>query len=139
VARNLTVSSSPQIYSEWLAADQAAIAVEAMLTETGIGCTGLLHDATRATSMKARIVAHQHTVVRLRDRETRADSTQNDRRLLAPRETKSRPLPPAVIIANGKGVVTRISRCESGSFATTGVWLSLDPNPGKSMNMAGCH
>ena len=50
--------------------DDAARKLLKLLGEQNIGCTGLVKNSARHTSIKTRIVAHKQQVVRI-DRETR--------------------------------------------------------------------
>ncbi|EEF61048.1 bifunctional heptose 7-phosphate kinase/heptose 1-phosphate adenyltransferase [Pedosphaera parvula] len=138
VARNLTALQVPTDLFGVVGRDQAALQLKQLLTETGIGCTGLLPDATRATSVKARIVAHQQQVVRL-DRETRGRLDHKmTRRLLAALEAQITTTAAVIIGDYGKGVVTQDLLDGARLLCRRhGVWLSLDPKPVHQLNLTG--
>ena len=70
VARNLTaLGVSTELFGV-AGHDPAAEQLRRILREQNIGCRGVLSHASRATSVKTRIVAHKQQVVRI-DRETR--------------------------------------------------------------------
>jgi D-glycero-beta-D-manno-heptose-7-phosphate kinase len=138
VARNLTALQVPTELFGTVGRDQAALQLKQLLTETGIGCKGLVPDNRRATSVKTRIVAHQQQVVRL-DRETR--STLDHRmtqRLLSSLETQIKGAAAVIIGDYGKGVVTQELLDEIKQLCRrNGVWLSLDPKPVHHLNLTG--
>jgi D-beta-D-heptose 7-phosphate kinase/D-beta-D-heptose 1-phosphate adenosyltransferase len=109
-----------------------------LLDEQKIGCSGLLSQTARHTSVKTRVVAQKQQLVRI-DRETRDDvDARLTSRLLA--ELKSKlPKAAAVIVGDyGKGVVTQPLLNEIKSLCRShGVWLSLDPKPVHHLNLAG--
>ncbi len=130
VARNLVCLKTPAELFGAIGNDDAARKLQRLLGEQNIGCTGLVRNSTRHTSIKTRIVAHQQQVVRI-DRETRgALDARTTARLLAEFRTKL-PRAAAVIVGDyGKGVVTQPLLNEIKSFChERGVWLSLDPKP----------
>src|SRR5258708_31220225 len=69
-ARNLTALHVNTELFGTVGHDHAARQLKELLREQHIGCDGLLPHASRATSLKTRIVAHKQQVVRI-DRETR--------------------------------------------------------------------
>src|ERR1700679_2010994 len=70
VARNLTALKIPTELFGAIGRDDAAKQLQKLLQEQKIGCTGLVANPSRHTSVKTRIVAHKQQIVRI-DRETR--------------------------------------------------------------------
>src|ERR1700690_218965 len=70
VARNLAALDVPTKLFGMIGQDENGRRLKELLCGQNIHCGGLLADATRHTSVKTRIVAHQQQVVRI-DRETR--------------------------------------------------------------------
>jgi len=138
VARNLTAFNVPTELFGAIGRDQAAEQLKRLLAEQKIGCTGLVENSARHTSVKTRIVAHKQQVVRI-DRETRDGlDAKLTAKLLA--TVKARlPKTDAVIVGDyGKGVVTQPLLNEIKSLCRArGVWLSLDPKPVHQLNLNG--
>ena len=138
VARNLAALEVPTELFGMIGQDENGRRLKELLGGQNINCGGLLADATRHTSVKTRIVAHQQQVVRI-DRETRDGlEARLTGRLLA--EIKSKlPKTDAVIIGDyGKGVITQPLLNEIKSLCRArGIWLSLDPKPVHRLNLAG--
>jgi D-glycero-beta-D-manno-heptose-7-phosphate kinase len=138
VARNLTALNVPTELFGAIGSDHAASQLKKLLAEQRIGCTGLVKNSARHTSVKTRIVAHKQQVVRI-DRETRdgldANLTAKLITVVKARLSKT----DAVIVGDyGKGVVTQPLLNEVKSLCRTrGVWLSLDPKPVHQLNLAG--
>ena len=108
-----------------------------LLGEQNIGCTGLVKNSARHTSIKTRIVAHQQQVVRI-DRETRgALDAKTTAKLLAEFKTKLAKADAVIVGDYGKGVVTQPLLNEIKSLCRArGVWLSLDPKPVHHLNLS---
>ena len=70
VSRNLADLAVPTEIFGAIGNDDAARKLQKLLAAQNIGCTGLVKNSARHTSIKTRIVAHQQQVVRV-DRETR--------------------------------------------------------------------
>jgi D-glycero-beta-D-manno-heptose-7-phosphate kinase len=137
VARNLVSLATPTELFGAIGNDDAGRKLQKILAEQNIGCTGLVKNSSRHTSVKTRIVAHQQQVVRI-DRETRDGLDQNTTaRLLAEIKNKI-PKADAVIVGDyGKGVVTQPLLNEIKSLCRArGVWLSLDPKPVHHLNLS---
>ena len=138
VARNLAALDVPTELFGMIGQDENGRRLKELLGGQNIRCGGLLADATRHTSVKTRIVAHQQQVVRI-DRETRDGlEARLTGRLLA--EIKSKlPKTDAVIVGDyGKGVITQPLLNEIKSLCRArGIWLSLDPKPVHHLNLAG--
>jgi D-beta-D-heptose 7-phosphate kinase/D-beta-D-heptose 1-phosphate adenosyltransferase len=138
VARNLAAFDVPTELFGMIGQDENGRRLKELLGGQNIHCRGLLANATRHTSVKTRIVAHQQQVVRI-DRETRDGlDARLTGRLLA--EIKSKlPKTDAVIIGDyGKGVITQPLLNEIKSLCRArGIWLSLDPKPVHHLNLAG--
>ena len=138
VARNLAALEVPTELFGMIGQDENGRRLMELLGGQNINCGGLLANATRHTSVKTRIVAHQQQVVRI-DRET-CDGLDAGLtgRLLA--EIKSKlPKTDAVIVGDyGKGVITQPLLNEIKSLCRArGIWLSLDPKPVHRLNLAG--
>jgi D-beta-D-heptose 7-phosphate kinase/D-beta-D-heptose 1-phosphate adenosyltransferase len=138
VARNLVCLKTPAELFGAIGQDDAARKLLKLLGEQNIGCTGLVKDAARHTSIKTRIVAHQQQVVRV-DRETRgALDAQTTAKLLAEFKTKLGEADAVIVGDYGKGVVTQPLLDEIKSLCRArGVWLSLDPKPVHHLNLNG--
>ena len=137
VARNLTAL---KVHAELFGAvgqDHAAEQLKHLLKAQHIGCTGVIAHATRATSLKTRIVAHKQQVVRI-DRETR-DGLNDDllKRLLAVFKTKLKTADAVIVGDYGKGVVTQeLLNAIKSLCRERGIWLSLDPKPVHDLNLS---
>ncbi len=138
VARNLTALRMPTELYGIVGRDAPANHLKRLLTEQEIGCSGLLADARRHTSLKTRIVAHQQQVVRL-DRETRAQlEPKTTRRLLDALAAKLTGAAAVIIGDYGKGVVSQYLLEELKQLCRQrGVWLSLDPKPVHHLDLRG--
>jgi D-glycero-beta-D-manno-heptose-7-phosphate kinase len=137
VARNLVSLATPTELFGAIGNDDGGRKLQKILAEQNIGCTGLIKNSSRHTSIKTRIVAHQQQVVRI-DRETRDGLDQSTTaRLLAEIKNKI-PKADAVIVGDyGKGVVTQPLLNEIKSLCRArGVWLSLDPKPVHHLNLS---
>jgi rfaE bifunctional protein kinase chain/domain len=138
VARNLTALGADTELFGAVGRDAAADSLRRILKEQGIGCAGVLGHASRATSVKTRIVAHTQQVVRI-DRETRdsLDGALRQRLLAAVKPVLNRA--DAVIVGDyGKGVVSQtLLDAVRQLCRERGVWLSFDPKPVHRLNLAG--
>jgi D-beta-D-heptose 7-phosphate kinase/D-beta-D-heptose 1-phosphate adenosyltransferase len=138
VARNLSaLGSSCELFGV-IGRDPAAGQLKALLAAEGLEFSGLVSMASRHTSIKTRIVAHQQQVVRV-DRETRGEiDGRLARRLLEPLEARL-PKADAVIVGDyGKGVITQTLLDELKRLCRQhSVWLSLDPKPVHHLNLTG--
>jgi D-glycero-beta-D-manno-heptose-7-phosphate kinase len=136
-ARNLTALRVNTELFGTVGHDHAAKQLKELLKEQNIGCDGLLPHATRATSLKTRIVAHKQQVVRI-DRETR-DGLDGRlmQRLLEAFKAQLKKADAAIICDYGKGVITQQLLNEIKTLCRArGIWLSLDPKP-YHLNLAG--
>jgi D-beta-D-heptose 7-phosphate kinase/D-beta-D-heptose 1-phosphate adenosyltransferase len=137
VARNLVSLRTPAELFGAIGNDDAARKLVKLLGEQNIGCSGLVKNSARHTSIKTRIVAHQQQVVRI-DRETRgALDTTTTTKLLAEFKTKLTKADAVIVGDYGKGVVTQLLLNEIKSLCRErGVWLSLDPKPVHDLNLS---
>jgi D-beta-D-heptose 7-phosphate kinase/D-beta-D-heptose 1-phosphate adenosyltransferase len=137
VARNLVSLETPAELFGAIGNDDAARKLLKLLGEQHIGCTGLVKNSARHTSIKTRIVAHQQQVVRI-DRETRgALDAKTTEKLLAEFKTKLAKADAVIVGDYGKGVVTQPLLNEIKSLChERGVWLSLDPKPVHHLNLS---
>ena len=138
VARNLVSLATPAELFGAIGHDDAARKLLKLLGEQTIGCSGLVKSATRHTSIKTRIVAHQQQVVRV-DRETRGSLDAKTTAALLAEFKKKIAKADAVIIGDyGKGVVTQPLLDGIKTLChERGVWLSLDPKPVHHLNLNG--
>jgi rfaE bifunctional protein kinase chain/domain len=136
VARNLVSLQTPTELFGAIGNDDAARKLLKLLGEQNIGCTGLVKNSARHTSVKTRIVAHQQQVVRI-DRETRgALDPRTTAKLLTEFKTKLAGADAVIVGDYGKGVVTQPLLDEIKSLCRErGVWLSLDPKPVHHLNL----
>jgi len=137
VARNLISLAKPAELFGATGNDDAARKLQKLLGEQNIGCSGLVKNSARHTSVKTRIVAHQQQVVRI-DRETRGElDARTTARLLAGFKTKLARTDAVIVGDYGKGVVTQPLLNEIKTLChTRGVWLSLDPKPVHDLNLS---
>ncbi len=138
VARNLVSLETPAELFGVIGQDDAARKLQKLLGEQNIGCTGLVRNGKRHTSIKTRIVAHQQQVVRI-DRETRgALDPQTTAKLLAGFKAVLAGADAVIVGDYGKGVVTQPLLNELKSLCRErGIWLSLDPKPVHHLNLNG--
>jgi D-glycero-beta-D-manno-heptose-7-phosphate kinase len=138
VARNLTALRVRTELFGSVGHDHAARHLRRLLEEQKIGCEGLLTHASRATSLKTRIVAHKQQVVRI-DRETRDGLDERQMgRLLDALKSEMKTADAVIIGDYGKGVVTQPLLEEIKKLSRSrGLWLSLDPKPVHQLNLAG--
>ena len=138
VARNLTALAVPTELFGTVGNDSTSGQLRVLLSQQQIGCHGLMASATRRTSLKTRIVAHQQQVVRI-DRETRDDlDAALTKSLLSRIRTKLSNADAVIVCDYGKGVVTQPLLDEIKRLCReSGVWLSLDPKPVHHLNLNG--
>jgi rfaE bifunctional protein kinase chain/domain len=137
VARNLVSLATPTELFGAIGNDDGGRKLQKILAEQNIGCTGLVKNSSRHTSIKTRIVAHQQQVVRI-DRETRgALDARTTSKMLADFKTKLARADAVIVGDYGKGVVTQLLLNEIKSLCRArGVWLSLDPKPVHHLNLS---
>jgi len=137
VSRNLADLAVPTEIFGVIGNDDAARKLQKLLGEQNIGCTGLVKNSARHTSIKTRIVAQQQQVVRV-DRETRGHlDAKTSGRLLAEFKTKLAQADAVIVGDYGKGVVTQPLLDEIKVLCRArGVWLSLDPKPVHHLNLS---
>jgi D-beta-D-heptose 7-phosphate kinase/D-beta-D-heptose 1-phosphate adenosyltransferase len=137
VARNLVSLATPAELFGVIGNDDAGRKLQKILADQKIGCSGLVKNTARHTSIKTRIVAHQQQVVRI-DRETRsALDARTTAKLLAEFKGKLARADAVIVGDYGKGVVTQPLLNEIKSLChERGVWLSLDPKPVHQLNLS---
>jgi len=137
VARNLVSLATPTELFGAIGNDDAARKLLKLLGEQNIGCTGLVKNVARHTSIKTRIVAQQQQIVRL-DRETRgALDAKTTAKLVTEFKTRLAKADAVIVGDYGKGVVTQTLLNEIKSLCRErGVWLSLDPKPVHHLNLS---
>jgi D-beta-D-heptose 7-phosphate kinase/D-beta-D-heptose 1-phosphate adenosyltransferase len=137
VARNLiSLETTAELFGA-IGNDDAARKLQKLLGEQNIGCTGLVKNSARHTSIKTRIVAHQQQVVRI-DRETRgALDAKTTAKLITEIKAKLARADAVIVGDYGKGVVTQSLLNEIKSLChARGIWLSLDPKPVHHLNLS---
>jgi D-beta-D-heptose 7-phosphate kinase/D-beta-D-heptose 1-phosphate adenosyltransferase len=137
VARNLTAFNVQAELFGAIGLDDAAGQLKKLLAQQKIGCTGLVQNSARHTSVKTRIVAHKQQVVRI-DRETRDGlEAKLTGKLLAQLKSKLANAAAVIVGDYGKGVVTQPLLNEIKTLCRTrGVWLSVDPKPVHQLNLS---
>lgn len=138
VSRNLADLSAPTELFGVVGQDDAARKLKRLLNDQKIGCSGVLANAGRITSIKTRIVAHQQQVVRV-DRESRHDlDGRMTRRLLAALRDKLNNASALILGDYGKGVITQPLLDEIKRLCRErGIWLSFDPKPVHRLSLQG--
>jgi rfaE bifunctional protein kinase chain/domain len=138
VARNLAALGVETELFGAIGHDHAAHQLKSLLSETKVGCDGLITANSRHTSIKTRIVAHQQQVVRV-DRETRADlDNRTTARLLDAIKARLNGASAMIVGDYGKGVVTQaVLDALKQLCRERGIWLSLDPKPVHHLNLTG--
>jgi D-beta-D-heptose 7-phosphate kinase/D-beta-D-heptose 1-phosphate adenosyltransferase len=138
VARNLSaLGASPELFAI-VGRDDSAGRMRDLLREQHVGCDGLITHASRPTSIKTRIVAHQQQVVRV-DRETRGHlDSKATGQLLDAIESRLNGAAAVIVGDYGKGVVTQsLLDALKELCRQRGVWLSFDPKPVHHLNLTG--
>ncbi|HRT07290.1 MAG TPA: D-glycero-beta-D-manno-heptose-7-phosphate kinase [Candidatus Paceibacterota bacterium] len=138
VARNLTALGIPTELFGIVGKDASGQQLKALLASHRIGCEGLITSRTRPTSVKTRIVAHQQQVVRI-DRESR-DGVEPAlaRRLVRSLGSRISQAEAVIVGDYGKGVITQTLLDDLKRLCRShAVWLSLDPKPVHSLDLAG--
>ncbi len=138
VARNLADLNAPTDLFGVVGQDDAARKLKQLLVAQKIGCTGVLANTNRRTSIKTRIVAHQQQVVRV-DRETRHDLDEKfSRRLLAVLQKELSNATALILGDYGKGVITQPLLDEIKKLCRErAIWLSFDPKPVHQLRLQG--
>lgn len=136
VARNLTaLGASPELFAV-VGNDDSASRLRDLLRGQRVGCSGLVAQSSRPTSIKTRIVASQQQVVRV-DRESRGPIDRPTTRRLLNVIGRRLAGAAAVIVGDyGKGVVSQeLLDALKELCRKHGVWLSLDPKPVHHLNL----
>lgn len=137
VARNLAALNVPADLFGAIGNDSPGRQLISLLQHQNIGCSGLVKNSRRHTSVKTRIVAHQQQVVRI-DRETRDGlDTPLMNRLLAAFKSRLSGADAVIIGDYGKGVVTQpLLNAIKSLCRERGIWMSLDPKPVHHLNLS---
>ncbi|HEV2320629.1 MAG TPA: bifunctional ADP-heptose synthase, partial [Verrucomicrobiae bacterium] len=135
-ARNLSALNVTTDIFGVVGDDTAAKQLKKILAEQKVGCTGLIENPARHTSVKTRIVAHKQQVVRI-DRETRDGlDGKLTGRLVAAIESQLKNADAVIVGDYGKGVVTQsLLNGLKMLCRERGIWLSLDPKPVHHLNL----
>jgi D-beta-D-heptose 7-phosphate kinase/D-beta-D-heptose 1-phosphate adenosyltransferase len=136
VARNLIALHATTDIFGVIGDDTAAEHLRELLAEQHVGCSGLVENSARHTSVKTRIVAHKQQVVRI-DRETRDGLDAPLTACLLDAIKAKLDSADAVIVGDyGKGVVTQPLLDQIKTLCRErGLWLSLDPKPVHHLNL----
>ncbi len=138
VARNLAALKNPASMIGPIGRDSYGTKLKFLLAADGVDCRGLFAQASRPTSIKTRIVAHQQQVVRVDREERSAIDDATVKRILAIVE-KRLPQTAAMILGDyGKGAVTQpLLEGLKALCRSRGVWISLDPKPIHKVDISG--
>lgn len=138
VARNLRTLGTPTHLFGVIGEDTPGAQLKTLLAEHHIGCSGILADPRRPTSVKTRVVAQTQQLVRI-DREKRDNLSPALQKELLRRITRKLPGAGALIVGDyGKGVVEQpLLDTLRAHCRTHGVWLSLDPKPVHPLHLQG--
>ena len=138
VARNLTALGAAAGMFSVTGRDPAANQLRRLLRENQVGCHGLLTQASRMTTKKTRLIAHQQQVARV-DRERYADLDAKILQRLMRALSAQLAAADAIIVGDyGKGVVTQpLLDGIKALCHERGIWLSVDPKPGHQLNLTG--
>ena len=138
VARNLTVLNAGVELIGLVGKDDSARKIRALLKQDGVGSGGLLAEASRMTTRKSRVIAHQQQVVRI-DRETKSTAdARTTRRLLAAVEKEIDGARAIIVGDYSKGVVTQELLAGLRELCVPlGIWLSVDPKPAHHLDLSG--
>lgn len=138
VARNLRALDVAVRVCGVVGRDQSGARLVKLLRDQGIDCGGICSTASRMTSIKTRVIAHQQQVVRV-DRETSGDIDRGlSRRLLRAIRSEIDGLDAVIVGDYGKGVVSQEWLDElKGLCRERGIWLSLDPKPVHRLDLRG--
>ena len=138
VARNLTALGATSGIFSVTGRDPAAQQLRRLLRENQVDCHGLLTQASRLTTKKTRLIAHQQQVARV-DRERCADlDAKILQRLLRALTTQLTEVDAIIVGDYGKGVVTQPLLDELKALCRAhGIWLSVDPKPVHHLQLNG--
>ena len=138
VARNLTALNADVELVGLVGKDDSAKQIRALLKQDDVGSSGLLTEASRMTTCKSRVIAHQQQVVRI-DRETKSTAdARATRRLLAAIEKEIVGTRAIIIGDYSKGVVTQELLTGLRELCVPlGIWLSVDPKPAHHLDLSG--
>jgi D-beta-D-heptose 7-phosphate kinase/D-beta-D-heptose 1-phosphate adenosyltransferase len=138
VARNLAHLRANAELLSVTGDDAAARQLRQLLSDDGVACSNLLACVNRVTSVKTRIVAERQHVVRV-DRESRGDiEAKTADRLLAALAQSLQHADALILGDYAKGVISQPLLDQMRRMCRArGVWLSMDPKPAHSLNLAG--
>ncbi|MFP6903150.1 MAG: D-glycero-beta-D-manno-heptose-7-phosphate kinase [Verrucomicrobiia bacterium] len=138
VARNLTALGADVGLYGLVGKDDGAKMLKQLLKEDSVDSSGLIASATRMTTRKTRVIAHQQQMLRV-DRETNdAAEPRVTKRMLGAIEAELGTTNAVIICDYSKGAVTQ--ELLDGLRALCkprGIWLSFDPKPAHQLDLAG--
>lgn len=139
VARNLAALGAQVDLFGVIGADNAGDTLVETLASSGLSTGGLIREPNRATTVKTRITAQRHQVVRL-DRETNqpvADATAAA--VLSACRTALRGAAAVIIADYAKGVIEQpLLNTVLQHARELGVPVCIDPKPSHPLSMQGC-
>ena len=139
VARNLAALGCRVDFFGVVGDDSSADALRSALAQHGISTAGLICEPGRLTTLKSRITAQRHQVVRL-DRETNRPLETQTVAALSAAWSAALPGASAVILADyAKGVVDQsLLDAVTARARVLRIPVCIDPKPGHRLNMRGC-
>ena len=138
VARNLTALGADVGLSGLVGKDDGAKRLRQLLKEDNVDGSGLISIASRMTTRKTRVIAHQQQMLRV-DRET-SDSAdlRVTKRMLGAIEAELDTTHAVIVCDYSKGAVTQELLDGLRTLCKPrGIWLSFDPKPAHQLDLAG--
>ncbi|MGH7726502.1 MAG: D-glycero-beta-D-manno-heptose-7-phosphate kinase [Candidatus Eiseniibacteriota bacterium] len=128
VAHNLASLGASAVLVGPVGEDASGASLRSELEDRCVDVTGVIADATRRTTVKTRVIAHQQQVVRA-DEEDTADVTGSARERLIEHLDRLVPRAEGLIVSDyGKGAVTQETLAHALALARRhGVPVSVDP------------
>ncbi|MFP6902968.1 MAG: D-glycero-beta-D-manno-heptose-7-phosphate kinase [Verrucomicrobiia bacterium] len=138
VARNLTALGADVGLYGLVGKDEGAKRLKQLLKEDSVDGSGLIASATRMTTRKTRVIAHQQQMLRV-DRETNdAAEPRVTKRMLGAIEAELDTTNAVIICDYSKGAVTQELLDGLRTLCKPrGIWLSFDPKPAHQLDLAG--
>ena len=138
VARNLTALGADVGLYGLVGKDDGAKMLKQLLKEDSVDSSGLIASATRITTRKTRVVAHQQQMLRV-DRETNdAAEARVTKRMLGAIEAELDTAHAVITCDYSKGAVTQeLLDGLRAMCKPRGIWMSFDPKPAHQLDLAG--
>ncbi len=137
VARNLTALGADVGLYGLVGKDDGAKMLKQLLKEDSVDGSGLIASASRMTTRKTRVIAHQQQMLRV-DRETNdAAEARVTKRMLDAIEAELDTTHAVIICDYSKGAVTQELLDGLRTLCKPrGIWLSFDPKPAHQLDLA---